>query len=114
MAGSTFVKGWPSGSLISVEDGSIKLLSSCTVGTRQSLRPPVLLDKHRCCAHSQSYISSRGDRSHMSPVLLSLTASLLNSVRTVKRVTLSGVGCSANAVKDTLTLASTSPLIKND
>src|SRR5574341_2129447 len=82
----TLVKGWPVGNAGLLFAGSTKLASSCTDGSRQPFRPPVvrLVHWNRAALHVCVVVS--GDCSHVSPVSRSKTAWLLQSVSTMNRV----------------------------
>ena len=69
------------------KDGSITLASSTTEGSRQPRVPPTFLSIHwrRASFQVGPGEDGSGDCSQTSPVLLSRTAALLNSARTVKR-----------------------------
>src|SRR2546428_9770326 len=72
----TLVKGWPLGIVGPGDgtDGSTRLASSCTEGSRQPVRPPVVRPVHWNRALLQAVAVVDGDCSHTSPVSLSRTA----------------------------------------
>src|SRR5262245_30638102 len=69
-------------------EGSLILVNSITDGNRHPTVPPTILLAHWDVAYQKLYFTSSGLFSHTKPVLLSRTASLLNSAKTVKRVLL--------------------------
>src|SRR5262245_15147360 len=73
-----------------VTDGSNKLASSLTVGSRQPARPPVVLDTHVPLANCHGALPT-GVRCHTTPVSRSSTASLFMFERTMNRVLLGSV-----------------------
>src|SRR5262245_31945036 len=80
------VNGWPAGKVGPGDtEGSTRLASSGTDGSRQPLRPPVVSFAQWNRALGQFWVFVSGDCSHTSPVSLSRTAAPPKSVKTVKR-----------------------------
>src|SRR5437016_124956 len=79
-------KGWPGGRLgPEVTDGSIRLISSTTEGSRQPFRLLTVLLRQAIFAPAQDCGRVSGVRSQTRPVSLSNTASLSQFVRTKNR-----------------------------
>lgn len=66
-------------------DGSSRVVSSTTDGSRQPLRPPTALLRQRKQTLAHVSLSACGDFSHTKPVSLSSTAWLLNAAKTTNR-----------------------------
>src|SRR5262245_21056421 len=82
------MKGCPTGRSGSPPglDGSTRLASSGSVGSRHPIRPPFPLEWQLHWAEAQVNSAATGDRSQTSPVSLSRTASSWNSCSTLNRL----------------------------